>query len=76
MGVVGFEKLPAINGAQVPVTASMTPFLGVNGNLCEVWRVAGAEVRMSNGAAKPSRVHYRFCVEVLFGSSAIEERSI
>src|ERR1700736_2810563 len=39
LGVVGFEKLPVIDGAQVPVTASMTPSLGVNDNLCEVWRV-------------------------------------
>ncbi len=28
LGVVGFEKLPAIGAAQVPVTASMTPPLG------------------------------------------------
>src|SRR5713226_7444067 len=59
LGVVGFEKPPAIDGARVPVIASMTPSLGVNGNLCEVWRVAGAEGRMSNGAARQSRVHYR-----------------
>jgi chorismate lyase / 3-hydroxybenzoate synthase len=76
LGVVGFENLPAIDGARVPVTASMTPSLGVNGNLCEVWRVEGAEVRMSNGAAQPSRVHYRFCQELLFGSITIEERAI
>src|SRR3984893_15062423 len=76
LGVVGFEKLPAIDGAGVPVTASMTPSLGVNGNLCEVWRVAGAEGRMSNGAAQAGRVHYRFCQELLFGSITIEERAI
>src|ERR1700688_4925101 len=76
LGVVGFEKPPAIDGGRVPVTASMTPTLGVNGNLCEVWRVAGTEVRLSNGAAKRSRVHYRFCEELLFGSITIEERSI
>jgi chorismate lyase/3-hydroxybenzoate synthase len=76
LGVVGFEKLPVIDGARVPVTASMTPSLGVNDNLCEVWRVAGAEVRMSNGAAKRSRVHYRFCEELLFGSITIEERTV
>jgi chorismate lyase / 3-hydroxybenzoate synthase len=76
LGVVGFEKPPVIDGAQVPITASMTPSLGTNGNLCEVWRVAGAEVRLSNGAAKRSRVHYRFCQELLFGSITIEERAI
>ena len=76
LGVVGFEKLPAIEGARVPVTASMTPFLGVNGDLCEVWRVAGAQSRMSNGAARPSHVHYRFCEELLFGCFTIDERAV
>ncbi len=76
LGVVGFEKLPVIDGARVPITASMTPSLGVNDNLCEVWRVAGAEVRLSNGAAKRSRVHYRFCQELLFGSITLEERAL
>ena len=76
LGVVGFEKPPAIGGARVPVTASMTPSLSVNGNLCEVWRVAGPEVRLSNGAVKQSRVQYRFCEELLFGSITIEERAI
>jgi chorismate lyase / 3-hydroxybenzoate synthase len=76
LGVVGFEKLPAIDGTRVPVTASMTPSLGVNDNLCEVWRVAGAEGRMSDGAGRRSRVHYRFCDELLFGSITIEERAV
>jgi enamine deaminase RidA (YjgF/YER057c/UK114 family) len=31
---------------------------------------------MSNGAAKRSRVHYRFCEELLFGSITIEERAV
>jgi chorismate lyase/3-hydroxybenzoate synthase len=76
LAVVGFETLPAIVGARVPITASMTPVLGANDNLCEVWRVAGPEVRLSNGAAKQSRVHYRFCEELLFGSITIEEGAI
>src|ERR1700738_4875043 len=76
LGIVGFEKLPAIDRARVPITASMTPSLGVIDNLCEVWRVAGAEGRMSNGAAERSRVHYRFCDELLFGSITIEERAV
>jgi enamine deaminase RidA (YjgF/YER057c/UK114 family) len=54
----------------------MTPALGVNDNLCEVWRVSGPEVRLANGMADQSRVHYRFCEELLFGSIAIEERAI
>jgi enamine deaminase RidA (YjgF/YER057c/UK114 family) len=76
LGVVGFEKLPVIDGARVPVAASMTPSLGVTDNLCEVWRVAGAEVRLSNGAAKRSRVRYRFCEDLLFGSISIEENAV
>jgi chorismate lyase/3-hydroxybenzoate synthase len=76
LGVVGFEKLPAIGRARVPITASMTPSLGAIDNLCEVWRVAGAEGRMSNGAAERSRVHYRFCDELLFGSITIDERTV
>jgi enamine deaminase RidA (YjgF/YER057c/UK114 family) len=75
LGVVGFEKLPAIDGARVPIAASMTPSLGVMGNLCEVWRVAGGAGRMSNGVAERGRVHYRFCDELLFGSITIEERA-
>jgi chorismate lyase/3-hydroxybenzoate synthase len=76
LGVVGFEKLPAIEAARVPVTASMTPSLGANDNLCEVWRVAGPEIQLSNGAARQSRVQYRFCEDLLFGSITIEERVI
>jgi chorismate lyase / 3-hydroxybenzoate synthase len=76
LGVVGFERLPAIDGARAPITASMTPSLGVNDNLCEVWRVAGPEVRLADGAAEQSRVHYRFCDDLLFGSITIEEHSL
>src|ERR1700737_3637894 len=59
LGIVGFEKLPAIDRARVPITASMTPSLGVIDNLCEVWRVAGGEGRMRNGAAERGRGIYR-----------------
>ena len=76
LGVVGFEKPPAIDGARAPITASMTPSLGLNDDLCEVWRVEGADVRMSNGTAERSRVRYRFCQELLFGSITIEERAL
>jgi enamine deaminase RidA (YjgF/YER057c/UK114 family) len=74
LGIVGFEKLPAIEGPRVPVTASMTPSLGANDNLCEVWRIANPGVRLSNGAARHRRVRYRFCEDLLFGSITIEER--
>jgi enamine deaminase RidA (YjgF/YER057c/UK114 family) len=76
LGVVGFEKLPVIDGARAPITASMTPSLGLDDTLCEVWRVSGPEVRLADGAAEHSRVHYRFCEELLFGSITIAERTI
>jgi chorismate lyase/3-hydroxybenzoate synthase len=76
LGVVGFEKLPAIDGARVPVAASMTPSLCATGKLCEVWRVAGTEARMWDGAAQRSRVHYRYCEDLLFGSITLEEQAI
>ncbi len=74
LGVVGFEKLPAIERSRVPVTASMTPSLGENEALCEVWRVAGAGVRLPNGVAQRGRVRYRSCKDFLFGSVTIDER--
>ena len=38
LGVVGFDNLPAVHEARVPVAASMTPALGAANDLCEVWR--------------------------------------
>jgi len=74
LGVVGFEKLPNLGGARVPVTASMTPSLGMADSLCEVWRIAGPSIRLSNGATRRSQVHYRYCEDLLFGSITIDER--
>jgi chorismate lyase/3-hydroxybenzoate synthase len=74
LGVVGFENLPDIDAVQVPVTASMTPSLGAPAGLCEVWRVAGPEVRLFNGAAAQGRVRYRYCDDLLFGSVTMDER--
>jgi enamine deaminase RidA (YjgF/YER057c/UK114 family) len=74
LGVVGFEKLPAIESSRVPVTASMTPSLGASDALCEVWRVAGVGVQLPNGVAQRGRVRYRFCKDFLFGSITIDER--
>jgi chorismate lyase/3-hydroxybenzoate synthase len=76
LGVVGFERLPIIGGAPAPIAASMTPSLGVNGNLCEVWRVAAPEVQMTDGVTARGRLHYRFCEDLLFGSITLEERVI
>jgi chorismate lyase / 3-hydroxybenzoate synthase len=76
LGVVGFDKLPLIDHARVPVTASMTPPLGAAENLCEVWRVFGnPHIQLSNGVAQ-GRVHYRFCEEFLFGSMTIDEQAL
>jgi chorismate lyase / 3-hydroxybenzoate synthase len=74
LGVVGFERPPSIEETCVPITASMTPSLGANDEVCEVWRVAGPGVQLWNGAAQGSRVRYRFCDELLFGSITIDER--
>jgi chorismate lyase/3-hydroxybenzoate synthase len=77
LGVVGFEKIPVIEGTRVPITASMTPTLGAHDALCEVWRVAGPGVRLSNGAAaERGRVRYRFSDDLLFGSITVDERRL
>jgi chorismate lyase/3-hydroxybenzoate synthase len=74
LGVVGFEKPPQIDLAQVPVTASMTPSLRADDNLCEVWRVAGGQdVELATGSLRQGRVHYRYCDELLFGSITVDE---
>ena len=74
LGVVGFGEPPRIDGVRVPVTASMTPPLRPADDLCEVWRVTGRPVQLSNGAARQSRVHYRYCEELLFGCITLDER--
>jgi enamine deaminase RidA (YjgF/YER057c/UK114 family) len=76
LGIVGFEKPPSFDGVRVPVAASMTPPLRSNDHLCEVWRVAGPPARLSNGAARQGRVHYRYSEELLFGSITVEERAV
>jgi enamine deaminase RidA (YjgF/YER057c/UK114 family) len=78
LGVVGFTQPPRIDAARVPITASMTPYLGAADDLCEVWRVAGdAHLDLENGSPTESRpherVHYRFCEDLAFGSVTIEE---
>lgn len=74
LGVIGFEKRPDIDSARVPVTASMTRALCAQ-DLCEVWRVTGPEVRLSNGSAH-ARVSHRFSEDLLFGSLTVAERNI
>jgi chorismate lyase/3-hydroxybenzoate synthase len=74
LGVVGFEKTPNIDGARVPVTASMIPSLRVN-DLCEVWRVASPGAQLSSSSAQ-ARVNHRFSHDLLFGSLNIAERAV
>src|ERR1700679_1432725 len=74
LGVVSFGKPPRLEDARVPVTASMTAPLRLADDLCEVWRIAGRPVRLSNGAPRQSRVHYRYCEDLLFGSITLDER--
>jgi chorismate lyase / 3-hydroxybenzoate synthase len=75
LGVVGFEKPPVIDLVGVPVTASMTPPLGTDDNLCEVWRVAGGNgLTLSTGTLRHGRVQYRYCDELMFGSVTLDER--
>jgi chorismate lyase / 3-hydroxybenzoate synthase len=78
LGVAGFEKPPDLapipSAAGIPVSASMTPSLGAEG-LCEVWRVAGPQIRLSSGGSQ-SRLHYRYSDDLLFGSLTIAEHAI
>lgn len=73
LGVVGFEKSPAIDAVGIPVAASMTPALGAGG-ICEVWRVAGAPIELFSGETRHGHVRYRYCDDLLFGSLTIAER--
>jgi enamine deaminase RidA (YjgF/YER057c/UK114 family) len=74
LGVVSLGKPLRLDGARVPVTASMTAPLRPADDLCEVWRIAGRPAGLSNGAARQSRVHYRYCEDLLFGSITLDER--
>jgi chorismate lyase / 3-hydroxybenzoate synthase len=77
LGVVGFERPPSVNGASVPVTASMTRSLGTADQLCEVWRLTeGREVEPFTRSLRRGRVRYSHCDELLFGSVTIEEDAI
>ncbi len=74
LGVVGFDDVPPIAPMEIPVTASMTPALGTDDVLCEVWRVAGTAVEQRmTVTARHRRVIYRFCDQFLFGSVSLEE---
>jgi enamine deaminase RidA (YjgF/YER057c/UK114 family) len=70
LGVVGFEEPPSID--RLPVTASTIRSLNA-GDLCEVWRAVGPGVQVSD-EVRASRVSYRYCDDLLFGSLTIAEQ--
>jgi len=77
LGVVGFERPPSVNGARVPVTASMTRPLGSADPLCEVWRLAdGGDAEPFTRSLRQDRVLYSHCDELLFGSVTVEEEGV
>ena len=75
LGVVGFEKPPTIELMGVPVTASMTPSLGITDGLCEVWRVPET-ANSRPGRCDRAGLHFRYCDELLFGSITIDEEGL
>jgi enamine deaminase RidA (YjgF/YER057c/UK114 family) len=77
LGLAGFERLPGIDRADLPTATSMTPPLRAADHLCEVWRVsAGPDPSRAAGTGRCGAVHYRHCEGFLFGSIAIDERTL
>jgi enamine deaminase RidA (YjgF/YER057c/UK114 family) len=74
LGIVGFKKPPSLERARIPTAASMIPSL-TGGDTCEVWRVADPDVHLTSGT-KQTRLHYRYCDDLLFGSLTLAEHSI
>ena len=74
LGVVGFEKPPAVERGRIPVTASMIRPLRAQ-EICEVWRIADPEARLSSGSAQ-SGLHFRYSDDLLFGCLTIAESAI
>lgn len=74
LGVVGFDKPPAIDRARIPVTAGMIRALRAS-DLCEVWRVADPEVQLSSGSPQ-AKIRHRYSDDLLFGSLTIAEQAI
>jgi enamine deaminase RidA (YjgF/YER057c/UK114 family) len=75
MGVVGFARPPA-TARQVPSTATLTPPLGPDADICEVWRLADPGMEVPHGTANLGRVQYRSSGGVLFGCLSIEEGEV
>ena len=74
LGVVGFEKPPAVERDRIPVTASMIRPLRAD-DLCEVWRIADPDIELSSGSAQAG-LHYRYSDDLLFGCLSIAESAI
>jgi chorismate lyase / 3-hydroxybenzoate synthase len=74
LGVVGFEKPPAVERARIPVTASMIRPVRAD-DLCEVWRIADPDVQLSSGSAQAG-LHYRHSDDLLFGCLSLAESAI
>ena len=72
LGVVGFAG-PVAAPSEIPTTATMTPLLGAQTELCEVWRLADPGIRLRHGTAQLGRVRYRYCDDVLFGCLTLKE---
>jgi chorismate lyase/3-hydroxybenzoate synthase len=75
LGVVGFERPPDVDG-RAPIAMTMTPMLGSNTDLCEVWRLGDAHGQDALTSGRLGRVHYRFNDEVMFGCLSIDEREV
>jgi chorismate lyase / 3-hydroxybenzoate synthase len=73
LGLVGFGTRPASDAVRIPIAACMTPSLDAT-DLCEVWRVAGAGIHLSTGETRHTRVRYRYCDDLLFGSVMVGEQ--
>jgi enamine deaminase RidA (YjgF/YER057c/UK114 family) len=75
LGVVGFDRAPAVDSL-APIAMTMTPVLGSNAGLCEVWRVGDVEAQDVPKPGRLGRVNYRFNDELLFGSLHVDEREV
>jgi enamine deaminase RidA (YjgF/YER057c/UK114 family) len=75
LGVVGFDHPPAADD-RAPIAVTMTPMLGSDTDVCEVWSVADADAHGPLELGRHGRVHYRFNEDLLFGSLCIDEQEV
>jgi enamine deaminase RidA (YjgF/YER057c/UK114 family) len=72
LGVAGFGAVPTLIDADIPVSASFTPALAGEDELCEVFRVAGS--CPVSATLRAGRVSYRVSDDLLFGCLRLHER--